>query len=105
MYEDASQEPSVLFDMARIRLRVSPRAARSAIVGKHGAGWKVRVAAVAEDGRANAELVRLLAAVLDVPERRLSIVAGRRAREKTVTVDGVDLIEIERRLEAARDRS
>jgi len=94
-----------MVNVARIHLRVSPGAARSAIVGRHGAGWKVRVAAVPEDGRANAELFRLLAAVLDVPERSLSIVAGRRAREKTVTVDGVELVEVERRLEAARGRS
>lgn len=85
----------------RIDLRVSPGAARSAVVGKHGTGWKVRVAAAPEDGRANAELLRLLAAVLDVPARSISIVAGRRSRSKTVTVEGVEPAEVERRLAAA----
>jgi uncharacterized protein (TIGR00251 family) len=87
--------------MVRIELRVSPGAARSAIVGRHGAGWKVRVAAAPEGGRANAELVRLLAGVLDVPERSLSIVAGRQSRQKTVAVEGLDQQEAERRLDAA----
>jgi uncharacterized protein (TIGR00251 family) len=87
--------------MVRIELRVSPGAARSAIVGRHGAGWKVRVAAAPEGGRANAELVRLLAGVLDVPERSLSIVAGRQSRQKTVAVEGLDQQEAERRLAAA----
>jgi uncharacterized protein (TIGR00251 family) len=87
--------------VARIELRVSPGAARSGIVGRHGTGWKVRVAAAPEDGRANTELVRLLATVLEVPERSLSIVVGQRSRTKTVDVEGVDLAEAERRLEAA----
>jgi hypothetical protein len=87
--------------VARIHLRVSPGAAKSVIVGRHGNGWKVRVAAAPQDGRANAELVRLLADVLDVPRRSLSIVAGHGAREKTVTIDGIDQLEAERRLDAA----
>jgi uncharacterized protein (TIGR00251 family) len=85
----------------RIDLRVSPGAARSAIVGRHGTGWKVRVAAAPEAGRANAELVRLLAAVLGVPERNLSIVSGRQSRTKVVAVEGIDLVEAEQRLDAA----
>lgn len=61
----------------------------------------MRVAAAPEDGRANAELLRLLAAVLDVPVRNISIVAGRQSRSKTVTVEGVEAAEAERRLDAA----
>ena len=87
--------------MVRLAFRVSPGAARSAIVGRHGAGWKARVAAVPEGGRANTELIRLLASVLDVPERSVTIAAGRHSRAKTVTVDGIDPSEAERRLAAA----
>ena len=87
--------------MIRIELRVSPGAGRSAIVGRHGTGWKARVAAAPEDGRANAELERLLAGVLGVPERSVSIVAGRRSRTKILAVDGVDVVEAERLLDAA----
>jgi len=87
--------------VVRFAFRVSPGAARSAIVGRHGTGWKARVAAAPEGGRANAELIRLLARVLDVPERNVSIDAGRHSRAKTVTVDGIDPAEAERRLAAA----
>jgi uncharacterized protein (TIGR00251 family) len=83
----------------RIEFRVSPGAARSAIVGRHGSGWKVRVAAPPEDGRANVELLRLLATVLGVAERSLAIVAGQRSRTKIVSVEGLDPAEVERRLE------
>lgn len=84
-----------------IDLRVLPGAGRSAIVGRHGTGWKVRVAAAPERGRANAELLRLLATVLDVPPQRLTIVAGRQSRTKSVAVEGLDLAELEQRLDAA----
>ena len=87
--------------VARVHVRVSPGAARSAIVGRYGTGWKVRIAAPAEHGRANGELVRLLADVLGVPRRSLSIVTGQSARDKTVTIDGVEQLEAERRLDAA----
>jgi uncharacterized protein len=58
------------------------------------------VAAAPEDGRANAELIRLLAAVLGVPERSVTIVAGAHSRSKAVTVEGVDPVEAERLLDA-----
>jgi hypothetical protein len=61
----------------------------------------VRVAAATEDGRANAELVRLLATVLEVAERSLAVVAGHRSRTKIVSVEGLDAAEVERRFERA----
>jgi uncharacterized protein len=85
----------------RLRLRVSPGASRSAVVGRHGAGWKVRVAAPAEGGRANDALVRLLADRLDVPARQVEIVSGHASRDKTISLSGLDGDEIERRLAAA----
>jgi uncharacterized protein len=74
----------------RIRLRVAPGAARSGVVGRHGDGWKVRVAAAPERGRANDELVELLARVLLVPGADVAVVAGRTSRDKVVAVSGID---------------
>jgi uncharacterized protein (TIGR00251 family) len=86
---------------ARVRLRVSPGARRDELVGRHGQGWKVRVAAPPEDGRANDAVLDLLARELSLPRRSLSIVSGRAAREKVVLMEGIDRAESERRLEAA----
>jgi uncharacterized protein (TIGR00251 family) len=85
----------------RLRLRVSPGSRRTELVGRHGDGWKVRVAAPPEGGRANDAVLDLLARRLGLPRRALSIVSGRNAREKVVEMSGIDLAETERRLEGA----
>jgi uncharacterized protein YggU (UPF0235/DUF167 family) len=85
----------------RVRLRVSPGARHSELVGRHGEGWKVRVAAAPEGGRANDAVLDLLAAELELPRRSLSIVSGHSAREKVVLMEGIDRAESERRLERA----
>jgi uncharacterized protein (TIGR00251 family) len=87
--------------VARIELIVSPGAARSELVGRHGDGWRARVAAPPERGRANRALVELLAEALGVPRDKVTVVAGKTARRKVVEVDGLDAAEIDRRLEAA----
>jgi uncharacterized protein (TIGR00251 family) len=83
----------------RLRVRVSPRSRRAQVAGRVGEVWKLRVTAPAEGGRANDAVVRLLAETVDVPRRRVSLVAGHTAREKVVQLDGVEAAEVERRLE------
>jgi uncharacterized protein len=85
----------------RVRLRVSPGARQTRLVGRHGEAWKVRVAAPPEGGRANDAVLDLLARELSLPRRSLSIVSGQGAREKVVEMEGIDRAETERRLEAA----
>lgn len=85
----------------RLRLRVSPGAARSHVVGRHGEGWKIRVAAPAEDGRANAAVVRLLAQTLGVPSAQVTLVSGHATRDKIVELPNADPAEIDQRLRSA----
>jgi uncharacterized protein len=84
--------------MARISVTVSPGAARTELVGRHGDGWRARVAAPPERGRANDALCALLAGKLKVPRRSVHVVGGQTGRRKVVEVDGLDPAEIERRL-------
>jgi uncharacterized protein len=86
----------------RLRLRVAPGAARSAIVGRHGDAWKLRVRSAPEGGRANADVLSLLAETLDVPARSLTLVAGHASRDKVVELRGLDADEAEQRLAGAR---
>ena len=85
-----------------LRLRVSPGASRSEIVGRYGEAWKIQVNAVPEDGQANRAVVDLLAETLEVPRGRIEIRRGHSSRDKSVLVLGVTSDEAERRL-AARE--
>ena len=82
----------------RLRLRVAPGAARSGIVGRHGDAWKLRVRGAPERGRANADVLSLLAETLGVPERSLTLVSGHASRDKIVELRGLDAGAAERRL-------
>jgi uncharacterized protein len=82
----------------RLRLRVAPGSRRPGIAGKHGDGWKVRVAQPPEDGRANEAVVALLSETLALPRSAVTVVSGHTARDKIVAVDGIDSAEADRRL-------
>jgi uncharacterized protein YggU (UPF0235/DUF167 family) len=92
--------------LATLRLLVilTPGASSNTIVGRHGDGWKVRVAAAPERGRANAALVALLAETLSVPPAAIRVAAGQTHRRKVVEIDGLDEEEADRRLAAAARR-
>ena len=60
----------------RLRLRVSPGAARPEVVGRHGDAWKIRVSAPPERGRANDAVLALLSEALRVPRGCIALVAG-----------------------------
>jgi uncharacterized protein len=83
----------------RLRLRVSPGASTTELVGRHGTAWKVRVSAAPERGRANDAVVKLLARRLRVPRASLAVVSGHTGRDKVVELHGLDAAEADRRLE------
>lgn len=74
-------------------MRLTPKSSRDAVEGVEfssdgRAHLKARVRAVPEKGKANAALVKLMAAALGVPARDVEIVSGDTARLKTVLVSG-----------------
>ena len=87
---------------ARLAVRVQPGARRDALTGRLASGeWKLAVTAPPEDGRANAAVVELLAGLLGVRRRQVTVARGSSARGKQVDVEGLDAREAERRLAAA----
>lgn len=86
--------------MARVTVKVHPRARRSAVAGRLGDAWKVDLAAPPVEGKANDECVRLFAELADVPRARVRIVTGATRRTKVVEVEGVEQAELETLLEA-----
>jgi uncharacterized protein (TIGR00251 family) len=88
---------------ARLRVRVVPGARATAVVGRHGDAWKLRVTAAPERGKANEAVVRLLATRLGVSPRDVTVVSGTLTRDKVVEVRGVSADEAERRLAAGKE--
>jgi hypothetical protein len=85
---------------AALRVRVTPRSRRQGLDGVHGEAVRLRVAAPPVGGKANAAVVALLADLLDVDTRSVTIAAGVRSRTKTVHVDGLDADQVAARLTA-----
>jgi len=74
----------------RFAVRLVPRAGLDRVDGVSAEGTlKVRVAAPAIDGLANAALLRVLAHDLNVPRTSVRIIAGATGRQKLILVDGV----------------
>ncbi len=87
--------------MARIAVKVHPRARRTAITGRFGDAWKLDLAAPPVDGKANDECIRFFAELAGVPRRCVSIIQGLTSRVKAIEIEGVAQEEVERLLSAA----
>lgn len=84
--------------VARLDVRIAPRASRDAIGATIGGELIVRVTAPPVDGRANEAVVRLLAKRLKVGRRAVAIVRGHHSRRKVVEVRGLSEEEARARL-------
>jgi uncharacterized protein (TIGR00251 family) len=73
-----------------LRLKVVASARRSALAGALGERLKVRIAAPAQDGRANAAVLALIGAWLGC--RRAAIISGASSPEKSVHLPGVSTL-------------
>jgi uncharacterized protein len=74
----------------RLDVKVVPRASRTEMAGWYGDRLRVRVAAVPEGGRANAELIAFLAAALSIHRRDIAIRSGHGSTLKTIEIRGLD---------------
>jgi uncharacterized protein (TIGR00251 family) len=86
----ATQDGAIQF-----AVRVSPRSSRQAVEGlirdETGAKFlKIAVNAPPEDGKANKEVLALLAKTIGIAKSRLSLVSGESARKKVIRLDAVD---------------
>jgi uncharacterized protein len=78
----------------RLAVKVTPRAARSAVQGvevdaRGQAYLAVRVTAAPDAGKANAALIKLLAKRWRLPASAVRLVSGATARRKVLYVEGV----------------
>jgi len=85
--------------MARVTVRVHPRAKRTGITGRFGDAYKLDLTAPPADGKANEECLRFFAELANVPRTRVRIVTGHTGRMKVIEVEGVSEPDLERLLE------
>lgn len=69
-----------------VAVRVIPRARRDEVGGERAGRLLVRTTAAPVDDKANAAVVKLVAAHLGVTPRQVEIVAGHRSRDKTLRI-------------------
>ena len=69
-----------------LEIHAQPGAKRTGVAGIHGGALKIRLAAPAIDGMANAELARFLAEAFGVPRRNVALIRGEAGRRKTVRI-------------------
>ena len=84
--------------VARITIKVHPRAKRTAVAGRLGDAWKLDLAAPPVDGKANDECIRFFAELTHIPRSRVQIVTGLTSRMKVVEIEGIAQQELERLL-------
>lgn len=83
-----------------LRVKVVPGSSRDRLVGPLGDRLKLQVAAAPEAGKANAAVVALLAKMLGVSKRDVSIQSGLGQPNKAVRIAGLTVAQIAARLAA-----
>jgi uncharacterized protein (TIGR00251 family) len=82
-----------LADGVMVSVRLTPKSGRDAVDGiavraDGTCVLQMRVRAAPSEGEANAALIKLLAATLGVPARRISLAAGAKGRVKRLKIEG-----------------
>ena len=69
-----------------VRVRAQPRSKADGLAGVIGDALRVRLTAPPVDGKANQQLIRVLAAAFGVPRSKLRIEKGENRRDKLIRV-------------------
>lgn len=76
--------------MALLKIKVSPKASRNALLGWHADTLKIAVTAAPDKGKANAAVIKLLARELGIPARDIEIQSGQSNAHKAIGIDNLD---------------
>jgi len=82
----------------RLNLKVTPNARTNEVTGIRDGIIQVKINASPIEGKANSELVKYLAGLLEIPKSNISILRGHTSRNKTIEIAGRDGEEISRRM-------
>ena len=97
---DTNETSETSEETSSITVRVSPKSQKGAVVGWMDDGaLKVKVLAAPEGGRANIELLRIVAEELKIPVRDVTLASGSSSTTKILKISGLSDDEIKRRLD------
>ncbi len=85
-------------EFALLRVRLTPKGGRDALIKWEAGVLYARVAAAPVQGAANQSLIALLSDTLGVPKSRLTFQSGETSREKVLRIEGWDAATLEARL-------
>ena len=74
---------------ALLRIRLTPRGGRDALLKREAETLHVRVASPPVDGAANRALIALLAKTLGIAKSRITIASGETSRDKLLRIEGL----------------
>lgn len=71
-------------DALILKIKVEPRSSRSGIVGQYGDAIKVKLTSPPVDGKANTELIEVLAKEYGISKKDVEIISGFNSKNKLV---------------------
>jgi uncharacterized protein (TIGR00251 family) len=88
-----------------ITVSLAPRSARNEIVQILEDGTiKIKLTVSPTDSHANAELIKFLAQVLDVPQAKIDIIAGQNGQDKLITIIDMSTEQVQEKITAGSAR-
>jgi uncharacterized protein (TIGR00251 family) len=75
-----------------IKIKVEPRSSKSGVVGLYGDALKVKLTSPPVEGKANKELVEVLAKECGIRKSDVEIVSGKSSKNKLVRIAGIKSI-------------
>ncbi|RMG03246.1 MAG: YggU family protein [Nitrospirae bacterium] len=72
-----------------IQVKVEPRSSRTEVAGVHGEALKVKLTAPPVEGKANKQLIEVLADHFNIKKRDVEVLRGETGRLKTILLKGI----------------
>ena len=76
--------------LTTLKVRDTPNARQSELSAISPDEIRLKVRAQVQDGKANAEVIRFLAQLIDCPQSRIAIKRGEKARIKIIEIAGIN---------------
>jgi len=81
--------PSNKENALTLNIKVEPRSSKSGIVGPYGDALKVKLTSPPVEGKANKELIEVLAKGFSISKKNIKIISGQSSKNKVVRLNGV----------------